>query len=160
MNKIHFQSDSNLSHYHGTTSGETSPMENPSFNGNHNNSFASPFKGDFNNKGGLDRHSGLLPEYEPYHTRSSFNLNNYGNTSPAPVQKVDKATMYSSDLLVRINCQSVIFKCVNIFSPFPPPEPARTELFKQFRFLREYQRTGAHDATVATTATTTAAINS
>lgn len=77
-------------------------MENPSFNSNHNHSFASPFKGDFNKGGGVDRHSGLLPEFEPFHTRSSFNLN-YGNACPAPVQKVDKATMYSSDLLVRIN---------------------------------------------------------
>lgn len=71
-----------------------------------NNSMSSPFKGDFNKA--AERNAGLL-DYEPYHTRSSFNLN-YNSGTPVqnqhqqqqPQKRVEKETNYSADLLVSL----------------------------------------------------------
>ena len=93
------QSDSNLSHFHGNT-GDTSPGENPVYSQSH--AFSSPFKGDFNKGTDRDR----LPDYEPFLSRSSFNLN-YNHNQPGhhPVHGKDKGTVYSSDFLVRKRLQ-------------------------------------------------------
>lgn len=62
------------------------------------NQMSSPFKGDFN------KAAERSPDYEPYHSRSSFNLN-YSTSTPVP--KMDRETMYSADLLVRkITCNA------------------------------------------------------
>lgn len=61
---------------------------------------SSPCKGDRING---NHNSSALDYEEPFHTRSSYNLNHYGNSfgNNAP-QKVDKGTMYSSDILVSL----------------------------------------------------------
>lgn len=92
------QSDSNLNNYqYGSGTGDTSPMESSVYSSNGNNGPSSPFKNDYNK-------SSANPDYEPYNSQSSFNLN-FGVSAqqpqqPSPVQKMDKGTMYSSDLLV------------------------------------------------------------
>lgn len=84
------QSDSNLTNYpFGSGTGDTSPMDNSLYS---SNPMSSPFKGDFN------KAAERSLDYEPYHSRSSFNLN-YSTSTPVP--KIDRETMYPADLLVR-----------------------------------------------------------
>lgn len=101
------QSDSNLNNYQfGSGTGDSSPMMDSSMyssSSNNNQAMSSPFKGDFSgNKGGGERNgsAGHL-DYEPFHTRSSFNLNFSATSTPVQCNKVDKGTMCSSDILVR-----------------------------------------------------------
>lgn len=105
---IYPQSDSNLTNYQfGSGTGDTSPMDNSSMYGQQQQQLSSPFKGDAMNKAN-ERNS----DYEPFHTRSSFNLNFNGNSITPAVQKVDKATMYSADIMVRH--LSILFQFIDL----------------------------------------------